>query len=325
VPSTPFEVRCPCGHATAGQRQPRHQVVRCPACQRSLFVLPASPLPVPRNASWSSARRGLGQALADGSPRQAPPSGRWLFWRWPLVAAGLTLVVVVLGLAALIHFTGRDPAATHSTHAGTDPQDLLRDADAALERGHLQIAADRYIQAAALLGRPQGGASLQEVRRVRRLAAQAKLVDELLPESLADVVHHAGIDGDRWPEKFADRYRGLGVIFDAEVRRDVLPDRSKQYRINYHVEVDGQRVQVELRDLEVLALLELEKPTRLLFGARLASVAREAGGGWVVRFQPDSGVLLTDERIVRASCPPPFDEDVERLLKRQAEWAEELP
>ena len=62
-----------------------------------------------------------------------------------------------------------------------------------------------------------------------------------------------------------------------------------------------------------------DRPRRLLFGARLASVDRE-GGAWVVRFERASGVLLTDEGAVAACGLPPLDTELREVLRQQDLW-----
>jgi hypothetical protein len=66
----------------------------------------------------------------------------------------------------------------------------------------------------------------------------------------------------------------------------------------------------------------------MLFGARLAGLEREERGGhglWVIRLDPDSGVLLTDEDAAGACCPRPLDDGLRAVLRRQADWAAALP
>lgn len=83
---------------------------------------------------------------------------------------------------------------------------------------------------------------------------------------------------------------------------------------------------MNLTDLTILSRLPLERPYRVLFGARLASVGREAGGRLVVRFQPDSGVLLTDPGAVRACLlGQPPDDALSEVLRRQQDWLVNFP
>jgi hypothetical protein len=66
--------------------------------------------------------------------------------------------------------------------------------------------------------------------------------------------------------------------------------------------------------------LPLEEPTRLLFGARLARVRRDTPSSWEVRFEPDSGVLLTDPGAAAVCCPFLGEAELRALLQRQAGW-----
>ena len=64
---------------------------------------------------------------------------------------------------------------------------------------------------------------------------------------------------------------------------------------------------------------------RLFFGGRLASVAREAGGEWVIRFERGSGALLTDLDIAAAVSPLPLDTEQRGVIETKAEWLAQLP
>jgi hypothetical protein len=88
--------------------------------------------------------------------------------------------------------------------------------------------------------------------------------------------------------------------------------------------VNEEKVRLRL-ELKLLERLPLDPPRRLVFGASLASVAREAGGVWVVRFEPDSAVLLTEEGAVEASGLAPVDPEMRAVLRQQAEWLRQLP
>src|SRR5262245_41726437 len=86
-PPVPFEVACDCGQVQRGLRGRRSQVTRCPSCGGTLFVFPRSPLSaVPEE-----------QPAALGTPG---PGGRSP-WLLPLVAACVTLVVVVVAYILL--------------------------------------------------------------------------------------------------------------------------------------------------------------------------------------------------------------------------------
>src|SRR5260370_35341897 len=94
--SVPFEVACACGHILRGQRQRTHQVIPCPACGRSVFIFPSSPLPPPRGTEDRGSKIEAGK---DGGSiaRSA--------WRTPLLAGAGPLALVVLAFGLIFHFS----------------------------------------------------------------------------------------------------------------------------------------------------------------------------------------------------------------------------
>ncbi len=317
---TPFEVACACGQVQRGLRQSRHQVLRC-ACGRDVFVLGRSPLPPPppRGASVSGLRgpgRREGPGLRD---RVTPPAAGW--WRWPLLAAALTLAAVVALYAVLFGLLPPRPPATVAETAG-EVRQLVRAGEAALAGGNFRLAEEKLAAARALLEQRPGEMTAHERRQVVNLHRQAALLADLLSESLGEILQHASaLPEEEWQAQFARRYHGQAVVFDADVRRDA----AGQHLLDYHVQAGVEPARVDLTGLRLLTALPRDRPPRLLFGARLGNVAREAPGAWVVRFDPDSGVLLTHAGAVAASCPPPIDEDMMQLLRRQETWAAEVP
>ncbi len=90
----------------------------------------------------------------------------------------------------------------------------------------------------------------------------------------------------------------------------------------YVVRGGDVEARVALEDVPLLKQLPLDPPRRWLFGARLASCQREEGGVWVLRFEPQSAVLLTDEGAAAVCCPGPMDAELRAVLRRQQEWLE---
>lgn len=304
----PFEVVCPCGTAARGNRQARHQVVVCAGCGRKVFVLPLSPFISETSLS--------GRPVVPTSPgvRKLNP------WRLPLVASGLTILLVGATLAFLL------PRLTWTTIAPKSAPtiaDRLQAGRGALAQGKFQLAVEELEAAWSAQAAHPEKMSLTERRQLGQLRRQAALLADLLSESLEDVLHHAADvlpDEEEWRREFARRYRGKAVVFDA----DCAPDHAHKYRLGYTVFAGERPAAIELADVHLLRLLPLEKPQRLLIGLRLASAGLEAEGMWVIRFEPDSAVLLTDLGAAAASCARPV-EDLEEVVHRQENWLKVIP
>ena len=84
-------------------------------------------------------------------------------------------------------------------------------------------------------------------------------------------------------------------------------------------------MRLALEDLAVLHDLPLDDRPRLIFGARLAGCEREPGGGWVVHFERDSGVLVTDHDAVVAALTQPPDEPGRPGVTPKCDQASHLP
>jgi hypothetical protein len=152
-----------------------------------------------------------------------------------------------------------------------------------------------------------------------QLRGEASLLADLLVEPLEDVVRHAARTAEQreWLADFPRRYQGKAVLFDMVVER--LP--SGEYQANYPLLLDARAVRLELGELLLLRKIPLEEPQRLVFGARLQSVRLEQPGPtWVVRFQPESGLLLTDPQAAARCCP-----DSAAQVEKQGRLAAELP
>jgi hypothetical protein len=299
----PFEVACLCGTVARGMRQPRHQVLTCAGCGCRVFILPLSPY------------------LADSPTPPPRPSPRARSpWRRPLLAALLTLLAAAAILTALLPYLLRVtfPQPTRRTFV-----DYMQAGQRALAQGKFQSAARELRAAWEWQNAHRDEVSLAQRRQLTQLYRQADLLSDLLSETLEEILRHAADlipDPEEWQREFAKRYKGKAVVFDAEVR----PDPARQFQLDYVVFLDDRPAQLELADVQLLHLLPLQKPERLLIGLRLARVDLEAGGVWVIRFEPDSGVLLTDPEAAAACCLQPVEE-LEEVVRRQRLWQADLP
>jgi len=160
--------------------------------------------------------------------------------------------------------------------------------------------------------------SREEHRQLNQLRRQSDLLAHLLDRSLEEILQQAmqHRSEDEWREKFKD-YRGRTVLFDDVLRLDSM---HRPILGSYVVRVGEVEARVALDNLPLLRQLPLDPPQRWLFGARLASCRREDGGVWVVRFEPESVVLLTDEGATAACYPGSMNAELRAVLQRQDDW-----
>jgi len=277
-----------------------HQVVHCSACNAPVFILPLSPLPQIGDTSAD------GQAVAESRGKLGP-------WFWPIAGAGATLAcVAVVSLIVIWSLSG--PSDTVPRGEAKDIGSRIAAGRKALAEGSFHEAVQHFEAAKSLLDTKSQLLSSADARELNHLHRQASLLDELLSQSLEELLRQAaGLPAGEWQARFDRSYKGWSVVFDGEVRRDA----ADHYHLNYRLFVRDEPVRLELSDLKLLHALPLRDPQRLMFGARLASIRREKDAVWVVRFQPDSGVLLTDRGAVAACCFQAIDPELELVLHWQ--------
>jgi hypothetical protein len=304
-----YELTCTCGRSVRGERGRRHQVVPCPVCGRPLFVLPRSP--------W----------LAPPPTGPRPRGGGLRPWRGPLLAGFASAAVLAAGFLVALPYLGRDKPDPPEDVAPA-VRERVRAGQKALAEGQAHRALRELNAAVGLRDRQPGGLSPGEHRRLNQLQRQADLLVRLSRRSLEEILRDSARvrHDEEWEAQFKDD-RGKTVVFDDVVGRD---DAGRPALRFYAVHLDKPEdkepvtARVALEDLALLRDLPLATPCRLLFGARLASCRGEKGGAWVVRFQPDSAVLLTDPDVAAACCPAPLDRDLLEALDRQRRWLDHV-
>jgi hypothetical protein len=194
------------------------------------------------------------------------------------------------------------------------PERLAR-AEQYMREGSFQLAAN------ALAASPGESLSARQRRRWQQLHREASLLADLSAEPIEDILRHAaGVSVPEWQAVFPRRYQGkAALLFDIHIQR--LPTGRVQAD---YVLPGPDPARLEWGELDVLRTMELEEPRRVILGVRLAGIGLEPPGpAWVVRFQPQSGVLMTDARAAALCCPPLGEPDAQVIFKKQAQMVGE--
>lgn len=230
----------------------------------------------------------------------------------PLIAGVVTLAAVVLGFVLLLpYLMRRTPDTPDAAAVAQEIGQRRTAAKRALREGKYHQAFREIDAAKELSDRQPAALGRDERRELEQLHRQSELLARLLNAPLQDIVKEAALaQEDEWRTRFAELYQGRGVLFDDVLRADA---GGRLGLGTYEVRLGEEKVRLAVEELHVLRHLPLDPPPRVLFGARLAKVAHEAGG-WVIRFDPDSGVLFTDPDA--AGCVP-LDAELLKVLEWQ--------
>jgi hypothetical protein len=308
--TVPAVVTCACGQANYAARRPRHQFVSCTRCRAELFVLPRSPWPSVTDGSTDP------RDEADAPATALAPARR--VWLLPLLAGALTLLLVVVLFAALWPSSHPRPGERDRSVEALPLEEQISEGKRAFEEGSFRVSARLLEAALAQLDQAPQKRPAAERRQLAHLYREAVLLSDLLEQPLADTLARGeGLPEREWREAFRGRYQGRAVVFDGHVRRDAAGQVGLR---DWEESVNGVEVRLELSGLRLLQRLPLADERRLLFGARLADARRE-NRGWVVTFEPDSGVLLTDPGVF-AGTSLPREPELQSVLTRQANWVD---
>jgi hypothetical protein len=303
--STPFAVTCHCGAMLQGRRTAQLQIARCAKCGTDRFILPASPLPTVRLTGPES----------TSSLRLATS---WRFWRWPLVAASVTLLMAVAGVFVVLNLLAPEHSDTPATSVDAPLAQELRTADAAIDSGNYHLAEKALATAIELEPRSSERWSAERRGQIVQQYRQAALVADLLAEAPAEIVRNSlGLPEAEWQAVFARSYAHRSIILD-----DTLHHDAAGFHLGYKMRVAGADIRWDLDRLTVLTNLRKQffQPRRVLLGLRLGGIRREAKGEWLLAPEPDSGVLFTDARFF-SGLSIAVDRQMEEVLAQQTEWA----
>lgn len=239
---------------------------------------------------------------------------------WLLAAAA---IAVALGGVALVYFLFLAPDVTKGNRPSTATRAELLERQSKAQK----LLAEGSFRLAAEALRPSSEdvdlnpLSPTEQRTWKQVERQAALLADLLTEPLEDIVNHAAAvrNPDEWSADFAKRYRGKALLFDTEVRRQP----GGAWEMLYPLARGREKAHIHVDDLKLLQKVPQPGPERVLLGVRLAGLRLEAPGPvWVVRFEPDSGVFLTDAGAAMRACPALGDAETTKLTLRMALWLE---
>jgi hypothetical protein len=237
------------------------------------------------------------------------------------IAVGI-ISAAVAGLVFVLLNSSKSPRVSPSA-LGTDAPDLagqINKGKRALVDGSFQLAAEHLSAAATTARAHRQLLSRKDAAALFQLQREVDLLAELLPDPLEDIVRTLeGLEYGEGQAVFQRRYPGKGVVFYSGMRRDP----AGTLHVDYRLEGSRKPMRLDLQTLEVFRGLPLEEPVDVLFGAKLSSIERDALGAWVIAFQPDSGVLFTDEEPALACCFQPGDPTaLTATLRRQKSWIE---
>jgi hypothetical protein len=142
------------------------------------------------------------------------------------------------------------------------------------------------------------GGAYEGADEIIQAAKEAAIYVDLIPSPLEQIMNEAArAENDAsWQDTFKALYKGRSTILDGNVA---------DYRILARSGPSGQRVgRIDTTDF---ALLKDVKPqpgeSTFVFGARLGSITLE-GGQWIVRLEPQSGVVMRHWKALEASRWP---------------------
>ncbi|MBI3409646.1 MAG: hypothetical protein HY040_15000 [Planctomycetes bacterium] len=307
-PGLSYQVTCTCGTKLTGKRQASHLILSCPKCESPVFVFPRSP--------WGQPSSG---ALAAQPTNATPGSFHARDWLMMVAAALVALGVLVLAYRWFVSPSSLLERKADRSAKELSPREALLARHARAEKlladGSFRLAIEELSAGGEKVDlTPLSGSERPQWDQTQR---QAALLADLIAEPLEDVlIHAAGTRELEWLVEFDKRYKDKSVIFDAEIQRGP----KGGWQIRYPLMAGRDRARLAMDNLAVLKLVPGLGPERLLIGARLASIQLEPPGPtWVVRFQGESGVLLTNPGAARLFSPAD-DKELVKTLQRMASW-----
>jgi len=272
----------------------------------------AKPAPTRRPAAKPAARAKAPPPAAPPEPAPPPtiaiPEGpplRERLWknRHRLAFVGVIVLVGVTGFSAYRRQSRRDlpRRAEIGRTQGLE----------ALDRGEFDRAFVMLTQAADAVDRL--GGAFEGAELIRQAAREAAIFNDFQPELLETILDEAARSAPaEWPSRFNRSYRGRSILIEAHVDEVRQGADGPTFELDYRVLAPGPAAprigRVDPSDLELFANAPPKAGDAVLFGARLAAVELDpAGGDWIFRLEPDSGVTITHWKALEALGRPAAD------------------
>jgi hypothetical protein len=181
----------------------------------------------------------------------------------------------------------------------------------ALEAGEFDAAKRKLAIAARDFERL--GVQDERGHKSRQLADEAAILADRATRTLEEIVEEAARydPPEKWPSRFETIYRGQAVIIDSELAADPEHSPTGAYELTYRIFVGrppGRRGRIDLKGFRLFEVLEPVKSQRVTFGARLASLTLD-GNEWVFGLEPDSGVIMTNQKALEKADWTPLAEE----------------
>lgn len=234
----------------------------------------------------------------------------WVEWwrgrRNPLIFGGVALLVV--GTFGFLSWRSR-------------MAELPKIAEAGRVEGLAALDAGKFDKAHQLLSEAKRavvslGDAFEGAEAIKQGADEAAIITQLATASLEEILEQASrADPKEWTKEFERLYRGRSVIMDVHVTGVPNGQGEGAYALDYRVFRAGEGGAPQSMgrvDTTGFRLFELIKPKvgdRLTFGARLGSFQFDGRDEWLVKFEPESGVIMTHAKALEALGWPPAGEN----------------
>lgn len=349
----PFDVGCDCGTRLQGERAEASQKPRCPTCGTQVFILPATPYPLPT----SQPRRAPGpvehasqtvKAPAKSKSRKSKPAAtaqehtdatsrsnwqeQWQqavlqmrSWCTPVRIVGVAIAVGLVLTTVVVYRKAR------WDHALFVLQGSIDRGEAAVKARDFPTALTEYQSAVAaldILGRRDAAA--RDIRHTRDAVevVVARAADPLIP-ALREWLQ------GKPSQTFPEANRGW-LLFDGVLipGGQVADDSPEVFLFDVPIVIDGIPVDVVLplpAWSRYVTELQRDQPRRVIFAAQIERAERPAGDRKQVQvwLNGTSARLWADASVYHALEIDPEDEasetEAEAIIEQQQQFLERSP